>query len=589
VIGVMIRNKQVEDKKRIKIAFLGNSGVGKTQLINKLQGQNFEQHYEPTEGMSYKLDQKNPESAFFEFSGNNRYQTLLEKNPIIQKADIIIICVDKSDDSLKEAEKYINKIPKNQSGPQVLIAITKEDILLSEKEDILLSEQEKAIRTSLEHDEIELIKTSALTETGIEKLREKITDKIAEKAGKIKDRKFLDHFKLHFLDHLKKTNLENSLSTIFDTLKSSINTTTGENSSEKADVNLTKKSLLPADNVMDYMRPTLNEAADVLLDKKRTRLNDTVIDAIGIQNYAKLVSGVIVDGKVKAIPGQAKDFAEKEAAAARDILASVLTNYCLNNELLTSSKKDDFSFIAKYFSLQMMLDEPKNNSIPSQDVEKKVGDFLSIVNTAYEELKKQYKNKYTTTQFEEKFKKNPLCQKLLDLRNMLSNSIASVNSPISESTKRDFLLAKYQDAVTQFVKNVKEDDLKVEPLKVRSIFERLKEAITRFSFSLLLDTNEEKSEKQRFKKQSKLKNELISMKKNPELGVQNIEEFTPSESATPVCQNAQEKQLSDEKNKEKAYLEKHINKNPEAKIFEGENKYFFRYRSTQHPDEWRIR
>ena len=82
-----------------------------------------------------------------------------------------------------------------------------------------------------------------------------------------------------------------------------------------------------AGGALAYMRPILNEAADMLCNEKRTRLKDEVIQAIGPKTYAELVSGRVNDNKVVAKTGEEKAFAQKEAEVVKHFLASVSANY----------------------------------------------------------------------------------------------------------------------------------------------------------------------------------------------------------------------------------------------------------------------
>ncbi|CEG55762.1 hypothetical protein [Legionella fallonii] len=195
------------------------------------------------------------------------------------------------------------------------------------------------------------------------------------------DKIFIDYFKEHFIEHLKKppnphgsqnqarkivqdavsTNL-GKLSRLFDTLVTPI-----------VDRDVFIENLARAGNMDAYMRPILNDAAEILLNKNKTRLQDDVIKAIGLENYATLASGEIEHGIVVAKKGEEAVFAEKEAEIARVVLDSITVNYAQSLEQYQQSPKERAAAVQverlheKILQLQTATKDfvPRNNATTS--------------------------------------------------------------------------------------------------------------------------------------------------------------------------------------------------------------------------------
>lgn len=80
---------------------------------------------------------------------------------------------------------------------------------------------------------------------------------------------------------------------------------------------------------MDVFRLTLEDIAEALFDqtKSTSAVNSLVVNALGIDNYAKLTGGEVVDGIVQAKEGREGEFIKKEKQIAEDLLKSVVVNY----------------------------------------------------------------------------------------------------------------------------------------------------------------------------------------------------------------------------------------------------------------------
>ncbi|MCW8397965.1 hypothetical protein OQJ26_04065 [Legionella sp. PATHC038] len=157
--------------------------------------------------------------------------------------------------------------------------------------------------------------------------------------------------------------------------------------------------------------------------------------------------------------------------------------------------------MATQFNLAM-LDDPKSN-ISFEEITEKINYFYSMVVTSLDELDHQNVDKT-----------DPSYKALTTLKDKLDSALQTdlLMPSASEMTKRDYVLNRYRDAVNMFVKNVNEDTLKVQPANVRGVFKRIWDAISNLNLSLFSYNAEEVQEKQRNKQQTKLKEELLSLK-----------------------------------------------------------------------------
>jgi hypothetical protein len=515
----------------------------------------------------------------------------------------------------------------------MIIAITKTDISIVEENAARRFEEGiQKFRTDYQITS-EPVRTSAKTGLGIDQLYSSIEDiaySKAKEAGEvIPDRIFLKAFKEHYLSHLRKPvegNRKNQAKEVIDDAK----TTIGKLSRlyDALDLPIASQKtfseeIQKAGSCMAYMRPILNAAAGMLLNENRTRLSDEVIDAIGKENYAKIVGGVLVEGTIKAKSGNEKEFAQKEAEAARAVLASIAVNYSqslakydlspeekeckkkmgelldknkqleekiklhqelplyvnqnikiesleeLNNkrekleqrinamllskdasldemiklrtEIKTLNDAQNNYFIpkiekftneiiqpmqemAKHFNLGM-LDEPKEKGLSYKEVKQKVESFygmaLAARNALEPERAKLYRqqNGLLETASIPENQNLPVFPAYEAITTLVSQLLAAQDADdsfanASETTKKDFMLSRYNVAVQIFVEKVDNDALKAEPPHVRGVLVRLFDAISNWDSSLLFDTDEEVKEKIRFEQQTLLKHELELLKIN---------------------------------------------------------------------------
>jgi hypothetical protein len=145
---------------------------------------------------------------------------------------------------------------------------------------------------------------------------------------------FVKEFKAGIIDHLKKEYRDDAgqnqpkkiideaisqgagkLSRLFDTFKVST-----------FDRESFNQGLQQAGSIESYMRPILNELASELLNEDKSALNVTVIEAIGIDKYAQLTGGQVIEKLVVAGPKQS-DFNARESEIARIVMSAVIVNY----------------------------------------------------------------------------------------------------------------------------------------------------------------------------------------------------------------------------------------------------------------------
>lgn len=328
----------------LKVSFFGSAGTGKSHIIQKIQNpeKTPDRGYEPTLGtrVSKFLPADSLPINLWECPGQERLEHFAM--PLAtDKSDICIVCFDSTNsDSLKKAEHYIINIQKQLGkSAEILLVDTQEDKPAASQ----VSVKGNALKEKygIKKNPISM---GAFTEEGISKLRTaiitagqsipwKVHKSTAEKATDNKgprkpDVTFINAFKSAYIAYLqshaypqnevRKATPENQgpLTRIFDKLDLPI-----------APKQQFEENLGKTGSIMAYMRPTLNAAANILLNEDKSRLNDNVIEAIGKENYAQLVSGRVVDGIISAYPEQEADFARKEAEVARTVMSSVLVNY----------------------------------------------------------------------------------------------------------------------------------------------------------------------------------------------------------------------------------------------------------------------
>lgn len=167
------------DPKNIKIVLLGETGCGKTSLINRFIHNTFDPYQESTIGANYYSKTLNSHNVILKLNlwdttGKERYEgiaTLYSK----QADAFLIVCQCNQENPSSTITKYIEKYIKvnQRKDTQVFIVINKID-MRTEESSYSISEIEKKA------DELQycIFKVSAMDGTMVNEMFEKITERI---------------------------------------------------------------------------------------------------------------------------------------------------------------------------------------------------------------------------------------------------------------------------------------------------------------------------------------------------------------------------------------------------------------------------
>lgn len=169
----------IDDVKNIKIVLLGETGCGKTSLINRFIHNTFDPYQESTIGANYYskcVSYRNISMKLnlWDTTGKERYEGIA--GLYSKQADVfLIVCQCNQEDPASTILKYIEKyIKENQKkDTQVFIIINKID-LKTEDSTFSISEIEKVA----DQFQFSLFKVSAKDGTMINEMFEKIEDRI---------------------------------------------------------------------------------------------------------------------------------------------------------------------------------------------------------------------------------------------------------------------------------------------------------------------------------------------------------------------------------------------------------------------------
>lgn len=159
-----------EHERVCKIVLLGESGVGKTSIINRIVDQSFDSQCQST-GKAYNdylylpINKKKEKFDIWDTAGQERYRSLTSM--FYKNASAVILVYDiTSLKSFEEIQKYWERQVKDICSPDVIIA------LAANKGDLFEDEQVNEEKAKEYAEEINAIfkSTSAFTEKGIELL-----------------------------------------------------------------------------------------------------------------------------------------------------------------------------------------------------------------------------------------------------------------------------------------------------------------------------------------------------------------------------------------------------------------------------------
>tara|TARA_Y200000002_G_C22551887_1_gene608584 strand:- start:269 stop:922 length:654 start_codon:yes stop_codon:yes gene_type:complete len=132
-IEINNNDKKYTIKKQIKCVILGDSGVGKTSIIQKFQNNNFNTYNETTLGAIYwelpyqYSDDLEIKINFWDTAGQERYQSLIPM--YVRNCDIIILTFDLTNmDSFINLKKWLLFTKNNYSRTRIIVLGNKEDL-----------------------------------------------------------------------------------------------------------------------------------------------------------------------------------------------------------------------------------------------------------------------------------------------------------------------------------------------------------------------------------------------------------------------------------------------------------------------------
>ncbi|EPR79248.1 GTP-binding protein YPT1 [Spraguea lophii 42_110] len=164
-----------------KIILIGNSGVGKTCLINRYIDNIYNQGYISTIGVDFKiktveLDNRKIKLQIWDTAGQERFRTITSS--YYRGADAIIVVFDLTDkDSFNELNSWLLEIERHTKDVFKIVLGNKVDM----KERILI--EDKAIDKFLEENKMDkeyFAKVSAKKDVLVKEMFEKISRKLME-------------------------------------------------------------------------------------------------------------------------------------------------------------------------------------------------------------------------------------------------------------------------------------------------------------------------------------------------------------------------------------------------------------------------
>ena len=150
--------KDLSKKYSVNCMFLGESGVGKTSIINRLLNEGFDENLQPTIGVNYKFYQQiffeNEEEDgsyiainIWDTAGQEAFHSCI--NGIIHKADIIVFVRDKDTENFEYWFKFVDQLIDIKSK-KVFYCLNKTDLMTNEEKKIIMKEM-KTINKNNNH------------------------------------------------------------------------------------------------------------------------------------------------------------------------------------------------------------------------------------------------------------------------------------------------------------------------------------------------------------------------------------------------------------------------------------------------------
>ena len=150
--------KDLSKKYSVNCMFLGESGVGKTSIINRLLDEGFDENLQSTIGVNYKFYQQiyfeNEEEDgsyiainIWDTAGQEAFHSCI--NGIIHKADIIVFVRDKDTENFEYWFKFVDQLIDIKSK-KVFYCLNKTDLMTNEEKKKIMNEM-KTINKNNNH------------------------------------------------------------------------------------------------------------------------------------------------------------------------------------------------------------------------------------------------------------------------------------------------------------------------------------------------------------------------------------------------------------------------------------------------------
>ena len=162
-----------QQKKYLKIILVGDSGVGKTCMVNAYFKQPFDKNMIPTIAPAYSCSDITLDDGsviglqIWDTAGQEKYNSV--SRLFYREADFAFVCFETGNDkSLENVQKWTEKVKLEEPNCRIFFVMTKIDLF---KHDHIKEYEEKALETTLNHIDHELFaKTSSLKDEGVEDL-----------------------------------------------------------------------------------------------------------------------------------------------------------------------------------------------------------------------------------------------------------------------------------------------------------------------------------------------------------------------------------------------------------------------------------
>lgn len=128
-------------EKKLKVILVGNSGVGKTCLVNRFAGDSHTDEHQPTVNVSYYslkvMNSQNEEVLLqvWDTAGQERFQATTKS--FYRGTNVALICFDSSDEESRNSiNSWVNAVKDVQEKCIFYLVATKSDILADDSEPI---------------------------------------------------------------------------------------------------------------------------------------------------------------------------------------------------------------------------------------------------------------------------------------------------------------------------------------------------------------------------------------------------------------------------------------------------------------------